>query len=339
MPLETLPGLTGQPAPNVVLVTGSGIDDTQLSAVVSKVIPGGLITFRSAVLASLASSPLQHGAALIVVLTIATAGAFGLFIVILGLALGSAEREVTLARLTVMGHERETGLVMAEAMPAVLAAVVAGAACAVLLPRLIGSSIDLSAFTGTATPGPVPAGRARARPARRGRRAARPGGAGGRGQDAAPAGHRRDAPGTLMGRHEVIREGGMSRIPGLSRAVGAAAGSTLALALLVCGCVFAAMAGPALSLHTQSQALHQSLAGLAATTDTVQVTAQWLGLRHRAGTEGRQRPAGHHAERTRPGQPRDRPGLRGGRASARRGRVGWPLQHALTWSQGRGRGR
>jgi hypothetical protein len=149
MPLETLPGPVGQPAPNVVLVTGSGIDDTQLSAVVSRVIPGGLVTFRSAVLASLASSPLQHGATLIVVLTIATAGAFGLFIVILGLALGSAEREVTLARLTVMGHDRDTGLVMAEAMPAVLAAVVAGAACAVLLPRLIGSSIDLSAFTGT----------------------------------------------------------------------------------------------------------------------------------------------------------------------------------------------
>jgi hypothetical protein len=30
--------------------------------------------------------------------------------------------------------------------------VVAGAACAVLLPHLIGSSIDLSAFTGTGAP-------------------------------------------------------------------------------------------------------------------------------------------------------------------------------------------
>src|SRR5579863_9569743 len=67
----------------------------------------------------------------------------------------------------------------------------------------------------------------------------------------------------------------MSRIPGLSRAVGTAAGSTLALALLVCACVFAAMAGPALGLHTQSQALHQSLTGLASTTDAVQVTAQF----------------------------------------------------------------
>jgi hypothetical protein len=68
------------------------------------------------------------------------------------LALGSDERELTLAQLTVMGHERAVRLVMTEAMPALLAAVLAGAACAVLLPHFIGSSIDLSAFTGTGAP-------------------------------------------------------------------------------------------------------------------------------------------------------------------------------------------
>jgi len=104
------------------------------------------------VLNSLTNSPLPHGAALIVVFTLAEAAVLGLLIVILGLALGSAERELTLARLTVMGHERDTSLVMAEAMPAVLTAVVAGAVCAVVLPHLIGSSIDLSAFTGTGAP-------------------------------------------------------------------------------------------------------------------------------------------------------------------------------------------
>ncbi len=152
MPLETLPGQAGQPAPNMVLVTGSAIDDAQLSAVIGKWIPAGTVAFRAAALASLTGSPLQHGAGLIIALTIAAAAAFGLFIVILGLALGSAERELTLARLTVMGHERTTGLVMAETLPAVLAAVVAGAVCAVALPHLIGSSIDLSAFTGTSAP-------------------------------------------------------------------------------------------------------------------------------------------------------------------------------------------
>ena len=152
MPLETVPGFSGQSAPNLALVDGPSIDQAQLSAVAAKVIPGGIITYRSTVLASLASSPLQHGAALIIALTLVTAAAFGLFILILGLALGSAERELTLARLTVMGHERSGRLVVTEAIPAVLAAIAGGAVCAFVLPHLIGTSINLSAFTGTSAP-------------------------------------------------------------------------------------------------------------------------------------------------------------------------------------------
>jgi len=152
MPLQALYVPGGQSPANMVLVAGSAIDDSQLSAVADKLMPGSTVTFRSAVLASLTNSPLPHGAALIVAFTLAEAAVLGLLIVILGLALGSAERELTLARLTVMGHERDTSLVMAEAMPAVLAAVVAGAVCALVLPRLIGSSIDLSAFTGASAP-------------------------------------------------------------------------------------------------------------------------------------------------------------------------------------------
>ena len=153
MPLETVPGPDGQPAPNVILATGQDIDRARLTAVAAPGVPGQRRHLPHAPCwPRWPSSPLQHGAALIIVLTIATAAGFGLFIVILGLALGSAERELTLARLTVMGHERTTGLVLAETLPAVLAAVVAGAVCAVALPAVIGSSIDLSAFTGTSAP-------------------------------------------------------------------------------------------------------------------------------------------------------------------------------------------
>jgi putative ABC transport system permease protein len=152
IPQLTLPGPAGQPAPNMALVSGAAMDDGQLSAVINRILPGSTITFRSVVLASLTNSPLPHGAALIVVFTLTEAAVLGLLIVIFGLALGSADRELTLARLTVMGHERDTSLLMAEAMPAVLAAVVAGAVCAVVLPHLIGSSIDLSAFTGAGAP-------------------------------------------------------------------------------------------------------------------------------------------------------------------------------------------
>ncbi len=152
MPLRTLPGLTGAPVPNILLATGGAINHARLIAAAKQAIPGNVTTFRTQVLASLASSPLQHGAGLIITLTIAAAAGLGLLVVILGLALGSAERGMTLARLTVMGHERPAGLVIAEAMPAVLAAVAAGIACALVLPTAIGSAIDLSAFTGTTTP-------------------------------------------------------------------------------------------------------------------------------------------------------------------------------------------
>jgi len=149
MAVRTLPGSDGRPAPNLVLVNGSGINQARLAAVVRQALPGSTITYRAAVLAQLAGSPLQHGDALIITLTIAAAAAFGLFIVLAGLALGSAQRELTLARLVVMGYERAVRLVLAEAMPSVLAAVAAGAACAVVLPRLLGSALDLSGFTGT----------------------------------------------------------------------------------------------------------------------------------------------------------------------------------------------
>jgi putative ABC transport system permease protein len=152
MPLRTLAGPTGAPAPNILLVSGTAINHARLIAAADHAIPGNVTTFRTQVLAALASSPLQHGAGLIITLTIAAAAALGLLVVVLGLALGSAERGMTLARLTVMGHERPAGLVIAEAMPAVLAAVAAGIACALVLPIAIGSAIDLSAFTGTSTP-------------------------------------------------------------------------------------------------------------------------------------------------------------------------------------------
>ena len=199
MPQLTLPGPAGQPAPNLVLVSGSAIDESQLTALVNRTIPDSTITYRSAVLNSLTNSPLPHGAALIVAFTLAEAAVLGLLIVILGLALGSAERELTLARLTVMGHERETSLVMAEAMPAVIdrgggRRRLRGRAAPA--DRLVGRPVRVHRGR---RPGAVPAQRDRARPARRRRRGPGRGGPGHRGQDAAPPWYRRHFAGKLGG--------------------------------------------------------------------------------------------------------------------------------------------
>jgi putative ABC transport system permease protein len=152
MPIRRLPGPRGVPAVNQILITGSGISTAAMSAVILRQLPGASTAFRSAALATLAGSPLQHGADLILPLTIVTAAGFGLFILMLGVALGASDRALTLARLTIMGHERATELVLLEALPAVVVAVAAGAACALALPPLVGSALDLSVFTGPGVP-------------------------------------------------------------------------------------------------------------------------------------------------------------------------------------------
>jgi hypothetical protein len=70
----------------------------------------------------------------------------------MGLALGAAQRRRTLARMTTMGLDHPTGMVVTEAMPAVLAAVVAGLVCALALPQLVGPALTLAVFTGSGVP-------------------------------------------------------------------------------------------------------------------------------------------------------------------------------------------
>jgi putative ABC transport system permease protein len=147
MPMQTLPGPDGQPQPNIVLLTGPGIDRARLDATASRVLPGSNTSYRADTLATLRSAPLQHGALSLILLTVITAVGFGLLNLTLGLALSAANRELTFARLNVMGYPHGVRLALTETLPAVLAAAVAGLACALTLPALFASAIDLSVFT------------------------------------------------------------------------------------------------------------------------------------------------------------------------------------------------
>jgi putative ABC transport system permease protein len=157
MPLQRIVGESGPPATNLLLITGTGFSHSALAAVVSKDVPAAAIRFRSTVLDGLVSSPLQAAADLIMRLSLAVAAGFGLAILLLGLALGSADRDLTLARLTTMGLEqgRLIWIVLGETLLAVVAAVAAGVACAVALPMLTSPALDLSVFTGSSTPVPI----------------------------------------------------------------------------------------------------------------------------------------------------------------------------------------
>jgi putative ABC transport system permease protein len=157
MPLQRIVGETGPPATNLLLITGTGINHSALTAVVSKDVPGAAVRFRSAVVGVLASSPLQAAADVIMRLSLVVAAGFGLVILLLGLALGAADRDLTLARLTTMGLQqgRQIWLVLGEAVLSVLAAIAAGVACAEVLPVLTAGALDLSVFTGSTAPVPV----------------------------------------------------------------------------------------------------------------------------------------------------------------------------------------
>jgi hypothetical protein len=75
---------------------------------------------------------------------------------LLELALGAADRELTTARLATMGltEGQRVRLLTVEVIPSIAASAVAAAACAIALPRLVAPAIDLSVFTHS--PAPVP---------------------------------------------------------------------------------------------------------------------------------------------------------------------------------------
>ena len=142
---------------NKLLLSGADIDEARLTAVVGNMIQGGGVTFRSDILNSLTTAPLQHGTFVLFALAFAVAAGLGIAVMLLELALGAAEREATLARLAVMGlaEGQRARVVVLEVLPALVAAAVGGWACAMALPAIVAPAIDLSVFTGSSAAVPL----------------------------------------------------------------------------------------------------------------------------------------------------------------------------------------
>jgi putative ABC transport system permease protein len=159
LPLRAAPGAVATAAApaNLLLLAGGGIDGPALHTVARRLVPGAAVMLRSDVLASLGSAPLQHGAYVMFAVVLVAAAAFGLAALLADLALGAADRHQTLARLATMGVDagQARRLVLVEKAPALLAAAVAGTACALVLPALTASALNLSVFTGAGYPIPV----------------------------------------------------------------------------------------------------------------------------------------------------------------------------------------
>jgi putative ABC transport system permease protein len=145
------------PPPSLMLAVGPHLGERQLQAVVHRDLPGAVVTLRATVLASLTAAPLPNSAYAAIAAGSVVAAALTVLILLIALMLGAHSRELTLARLRVMGLQSRQArwLVVAEVLPQVVAAAAGGVLCALALAPLVGPSINLSAFTGSGAGVPI----------------------------------------------------------------------------------------------------------------------------------------------------------------------------------------
>ncbi len=139
------------PRPNVIALAGPRLDTAALGRAVRQAVPGAQITLRSRRLAAISGAPLPHGGVVTFAQGAAAAAAFSLLILLLMLVLSARSREVTLARLITMGlgPAQSRRITAVETLPVILAAIVGGTVCALVLVPLVGPAVSLAAFTGT----------------------------------------------------------------------------------------------------------------------------------------------------------------------------------------------
>ena len=146
------------PPPSTMLVVGPGLDGGALTALVAKWHVAGVSVMRRAqLLSGLEQAPLQRGAYAELAFGGAAAAIGCLLVLLLTLMLSGQSREMTLARATTMGLSAGQGraLALIEALPQILSVVVGGLVSALALVPLVGPTLGLSVFTGSAASVPV----------------------------------------------------------------------------------------------------------------------------------------------------------------------------------------
>ena len=139
------------PPATAMAAVGQRLNTAALIAAAHKAVPGSHVTLRSHLLAAISGAPLPHGGVGTFAQGAAAAAGLALLVLALTLVLSARSREMTLARLATMGlgPVQSRRITIVETLPAILAATVGGAACALALVPLVGPAVDLAAFTGT----------------------------------------------------------------------------------------------------------------------------------------------------------------------------------------------
>ncbi|WP_152626567.1 ABC transporter permease [Streptacidiphilus carbonis] len=138
-------------APLTLYVTGP-VDGRALRSAVSRAAGSTALTvdLRTEALATLHGDRLSDGAATLYLATVLAGAALAVLAVLLSLLQAAPGRAALLVRLRTMGMTPRQGyrLILVEALPQVVAAVLAGTALGLAAVPLLGPSVDLSALVG-----------------------------------------------------------------------------------------------------------------------------------------------------------------------------------------------
>lgn len=150
----------GSADPNVLLLTGSGIDGGAVPELVGgEDRPHLTVAEREAELRRLADPPMNAGVVGVYGTAMTAGAALAALTVVLALIQSAPERQRVLARLRTMGMapRQGRGLLALESAPLVLLASIGGVLAAVTAVQALGSGIDLSAVAvAVADAGPLP---------------------------------------------------------------------------------------------------------------------------------------------------------------------------------------
>lgn len=143
--------------PNVMLVTGSGIDPRDLRAALARTLPASQLVSRQAVLAAKTQLPSVQSSNTAFELCVAATVAVSVAAVLLGLLLSGRDRTRVAAWLGALGmtSRQARRLAMLDALPLVLIAVLGAEVAAAVLAGTVAPALDLSVFTGSSAAVPV----------------------------------------------------------------------------------------------------------------------------------------------------------------------------------------
>ena len=143
--------------PNIMLVTGSAINDRDLHAALARTLPASEVELRQAVLTAKTELPSVQSSNNAFVLCVAATVAVSIAAVLLGLLLSGRDRTRVAAWLAALGmtSRQARRLAMLDALPLVLIAVLGAEVAGAVLAQTVAPALDLSVFTGSSAAVPV----------------------------------------------------------------------------------------------------------------------------------------------------------------------------------------